>query len=433
MRAKFGSILICTLGLLVAPVQAVEDEPYLRAILTLQAVSGFSSMFKDWCDEHQPQGNGVHAAALKKWRETYSLDAVDARGDAMLGSRKGAMQNESNARRSRFYAQLDQEYKDTDATCQNLEKQLFRDFNPQKMYPEEYQIAFSRPSPVSPQSRSILPVLTKLAAAATPASSASAVPTFHASPGNGLQTADILGVMYDARSVYTVSGLQFQETAGPFLLKNGKAYRRADPPEGLDAAKSQRLEPTLWGQWRPKGNGYKIRWPNSDWRSLSGTLLKPYPPGTTLNAAYIFRGFSGSVSYGGISSRSTYVFKPNGRFELLGFSLGSAGSMAAMNGFSSSTSTSTTGEGSSTVSSTSSTSAAGGELPVTATPNLYVGSSGSKADGADHRGTYRLNGYTLQLAFDSGRKSEVIAFPWGKPFGKYIWLGGRSYSNETAE
>jgi hypothetical protein len=122
--------------------------------------------------------------------------------------------------------------------------------------------------------------------------------------------------------------------------------------------------------------------------------------------------------------RRTYVFKRDGRFELIGFSQGSAGSVAADGGFSSSTTTTSSGKGTSTTSSTSGTDPANN--PVTSAPDVTVTSSGTKDDGAEHRGSYKLNGYTLEITFDSGRKTETLVLPSG-PSGKWIVLGGKTY------
>ena len=107
--------------------------------------------------------------------------------------------------------------------------------------------------------------------------------------------------------------------------------------------------------------------------------------------------------------------------------------MAAQNGMSSSATSTSSAEGTTTVTSTQSTSGAGGEPAATGAPNVWVGGSSSKADGAGNRGNYRLNGYTLEVTFDNGRKGRTIAFPWGEPWGKYIWLWGRTYANEAVK
>ena len=362
MRRNRIAIVLLAWGGTVGSAQVAGDESYLRAIFTIQAVGRFSVMFKDWCDVRAPQGVSAHNTALKKWRETYALDAVDARLTALPGPNKIALEKNSETRRSSFYAQLNASYKDSATTCGNLEKQLLSDFNPRKMYPEEYQTVFSRPLSGSPQSGSAVSAAdSKPAGKKSDADGVAATNPMHVASGTGLQTADIFGVMHEGRNRYTISGMKFEETVGPILLKNGKAYRKTEPPEGLDVARSQRLEPETWGEWRRNGSGYEVRWQDGVWRSLDGTLQEPYPPGTKLDAAYIYRNFEGSVSYGGVASRTSYVFKPDGRFEILGFSQGSAGSMAAQNGMSSSATSSSSGEGTTTVTSTSSTSGAGGE------------------------------------------------------------------------
>jgi hypothetical protein len=277
---------------------------------------------------------------------------------------------------------------------------------------------------------------TKRAQQAAPAPAPTSTPEspigvdrLRAAPGKGITTADVLGIMHHGEGRYTISGYKFVETVGPTLLTNGMAYARAVPPEGLDVERSQKLEPTMWGEWRERGNGYEARWRDADagrplraWSAIKGTLRKPFAPGTKLNGAYENLNYEGSVAFGGMAFRTTYVFKPDGRVEQIGFSQGSAGSVAAQGGFSSSTTTTSSGKGTSTVSSTSATDPAG--IPATSAPAVVVTSSGTKGDGADHRGRYKLNGYTLEITFDSGRTAQTIALPWGDK----IVLWGRTYS-----
>jgi hypothetical protein len=187
------------------------------------------------------------------------------------------------------------------------------------------------------------------------------------------------------------------------LFKNGTAFARAEPPESLDVTSSQRLEPQMWGEWRQNDKGYEVRWRDADsgkalgaWRTIKGELRSPFAPGTTLNATYQNRNYEGS-----------------------------AGSVAANNGFSSSTTTTSSGKGTSSVSSTSGTDPASD--PVTSAPSVVVTDSGSRDDGADHRGSYKLYGYTIEFTYDSGRKDRTLTFPWGSAKDKIV-LWGRTYS-----
>jgi hypothetical protein len=438
MRAFFVSILTFAFALIPAQTQAQDDgdKSYLRALATVQTLAELGGLYKDWCDERVPDSAPAHEAALNAWRAASSLDEIDARAAAALKSATST----TSKRRADFYAKLDRAYNDPAAACGNLKKNLLSDFNPQKMYPDEYKLALSRPregaaQQDAPAAAGDTPSARQAAAAedAKPAQRAAAVPAsipdskiavdqLRAAPGKGIKTADVLGIIHHGEGKLTVSGYKFVETVGPVLLKNGKAYARAGPPEGLDVEKSHKLEPQTWGEWRERGDGYEVRWRDGAWKAIKGTLRKPFAPGTKLNAAYENLNYEGSVALGGMAFRKTYVFKPDGQFELIGFSQGSAGSVAADGGFTSSSTTTSSGKGTSTVSSSSSTNPA--DIPATSAPAVVVDSSSTKGDGADHRGSYRLNGYTLEITFDSGRKMQILALPWGEK----IVLGGKTYS-----
>jgi hypothetical protein len=143
MRTILLSVLTFAVALIPAQTQAQgdADESYLRALIAVRLLGEFGGLFRDWCDERVPDGASAHEAALKAWRAASSLDEIDARAAAAL---KGATSTPSK-RRADFYAKLDRAYNDPAAACRNLKKNLLSDFNPQKMYSDEYKLALSRP------------------------------------------------------------------------------------------------------------------------------------------------------------------------------------------------------------------------------------------------------------------------------------------------
>ncbi len=422
-----------------------NDQAYLRALVTVQAVGTLGTMVKDWCDERSPQTQDAHATNLSQWRKSVALDEIDAR----LAARKRAAPD-SQAQRDRLYARMDEHYKKPGTVCGNLEKFLLTNFDPKQMYPAEYKLALapqeagaakgsdagSQPVDDAPAAKRAEPAAdekrsepaTKAAApdTASAAKLGAEIPIaqLRAPAGKGLQTADIVGLLYHGWGVSTVSGYKYRDAVGPFLLKNGKAYKRVVPPEGIDIEKSQKLEPQMWGEWRKAGKGYELRWPDGAWQAVKGELQKPFAAGAKLNGIYENHNFEGSVGFGGMYFRRSYIFKSDGRIETRNFTQGSSGSLAALAGYSGSASTASDGKGTRSTSVAAGTDSQGGS-PVTQAPSVVVTSESSKNDGAEHRGDYRASGYTLEVMLDSGRKLQVMAFPWGT---ERLWIAGLTYT-----
>jgi hypothetical protein len=264
----------------------------------------------------------------------------------------------------------------------------------------------------------------KTSARASKANGDIPIAQLRASGGKGLKTTDILGLLYHGWGETTLSGYKYKDAVGPFLLKNGNAYKRLVPPEGIDIEKSQRLEADMWGEWRAAGKGYELRWPGSQWRAVKGELQRPFAAGVKLNGTYTNHNYEGSVGFGGMAFSRSYMFQADGRIENVQFTQGSAGSLSALVGFSSSTSMITSGKGTATVSSTAGTDPSAGPA-VFQSPSVVITTSASKNDGSEHRGDYRVSGYTLEVVLDSGSKLQMMAFPWGT---NRIWIAGRTYS-----
>lgn len=226
-------------------------------------------------------------------------------------------------------------------------------------------------------------------------------------PGKGLPEQDLAAVVIHGQSDYS-DGTRWREDVR-FLLKDGTLYQRTEmPPDQLDVAASRRLEPQQWGRWRHDGKAYVMQdqdvdgRPTGDWQPQRHRAVKPWPPDTRLDGYFSRSSFSGSLALGGVSSTRAIRFTKEGRFESSYRSLGTSGSMAAMNGAVVSATSRGDGRGSS--------STAGGTVSG-AGGTSGASSSTSRDDGASRRGRYQLSGYVLTLDYDDGHQERLLSFP----------------------
>ena len=246
-------------------------------------------------------------------------------------------------------------------------------------------------------------------------------------PGQGVQMKDIVAVLHHGHNETGIgSGMEFKEDIH-LLLRDGTAYEGTEvPPADLDVKASKALEPQHWMRWEAVRRGrYRVLKqddrgrPEAKWTELDGTPIRPWRPGERLNGTFKTQHFYGTLMGGATSTKNFVVFKPDGRFETIGFALSSTGSMQAGSGFSGSSSAHSDGKGSS-----SSAGASGGGA------GAY--SQGRKNDGDEHRGTYHFDGYTLALQFDSGDSGRLFSFAWDDTI-KYVYLMGESYRTTRDE
>lgn len=198
---------------------------------------------------------------------------------------------------------------------------------------------------------------------------------------------EIEAIVYSWSQIYGIGGLQMNESTY-LLLKDGSVRRDLPAERDFDVAASKAREAGRWGRWRKDGGAYLLSFGGAAFQKPPGELVRlPGKPGETLagqyktSSSYQIGGGAGSWSVRGVS------FTPNGRFSA--FNTGGAGG--------------TTG--------------AGGERIAAATVYDDEGSAGSVAGAnfgggsarraggsvADRQGTYRIDGYTMTLRYDSGR------------------------------
>lgn len=246
-----------------------------------------------------------------------------------------------------------------------------------------------------------------------------------AAPGKGIAPAELAGVLHHGHGVTTSSGYQYKEEVR-LLLKDGTAYfaERA-APETIDKAKSRQLEPQLWGEWRRAGGGFELRRRDGNgefgpWQAAEGQMLPAWRDGHRLQGTWVLHSFYGSGGFGGTYFKNSFKFNPDGRFERVNFTRSTSAAVAP--DFSSSTTSSSDGKGSSSVSSThAGGNDSGGSVTVT--------SQNRKGDGSGNRGTYRLDGYSLQLTYDDGQVETLLCAPWNTKYENLV-IGGATYSNK---
>lgn len=238
--------------------------------------------------------------------------------------------------------------------------------------------------------------------------------------GQGLKDNEI-EAMFNA---YVSAGPNFEERTY-ILLKDGTMYDRSTiAPDSLNVALSRKQEPQHWHKWKRSGKGISYSEtkdngePKPEWVQQDGQFLRGWPKGQKLSGTYTNSTFSGDIALGGTYAKKSLTLDSNGRFEESNFSRSGSGSMAAnMNDFSASATSQSDGSG-------TKSSAGGG------TSNVYAGSNSARDDGADHRGQYSVNGYVMELRYDSGRVERKLSYPVKEGGKKSFFAGSGTYSVE---
>jgi hypothetical protein len=210
---------------------------------------------------------------------------------------------------------------------------------------------------------------------------------------NGLKPAQIKGVVMSLHYRMGVGGYMYGFYDPYLMLADGSVYN--DPsisPYKFDVAKSKQLEPKKWGTWREIGKTIYLTWPNEEKsRDRLDTLTKnwfwtrPATNSEKLVGSYKTISGGGNTAFGGnvmIVSAANLTFNNGGQFTM-----------------------ETTAGGSNS-----------GDFGVSST--AY--SSQEKA------GTYLLNGYSIEMKFNSGKVQQQLFYFY--PDSKDVFsVGGRDY------
>lgn len=236
--------------------------------------------------------------------------------------------------------------------------------------------------------------------------------------GQGLRAADVEAVVHTWSETYRGTGMHFDETLY-LMLKDG-SYRQGLPRMPLDefdAAGERAAQPKGWGRWRKKGADYEVASsarPGDFMMLRRQSLRLPARPGEQLDGTY--RSDTAAATPWAVSRSTLKVsFSKDGRFWMRsdGSTVGGVGSAGTGNAV----------HGAITRTDDASTSTVGGT-------NFGGGASASRpSTEADRSGTYRLDGYAIELRFDSGRVSRLPYYV--REDRKAIWFAGREMTLDT--
>jgi len=229
-------------------------------------------------------------------------------------------------------------------------------------------------------------------------------------PGTGLKQADVEAVLWSWSN--ETHGMGMRVVDYYYLLLKDGSYRDGLPPvplEDFDAAASRAGEPDRWGRWTKAGSHYLLSGaahPRRPEQKIEAkTVREPARPGERLEGTW--EGTSAYATPWSVAqSRWSVHFDKSGRFVKT-----SGGSVVGGAGFGE------TAVHAQVVHDDDGSSASVGGS------NFGGGSAHARASTlADRSGTYRLDGYTLELHYDSGR---IVRLPFcAKPDRAAIWFEG---------
>ncbi|HQU71449.1 MAG: hypothetical protein KDI06_06855 [Calditrichaeota bacterium] len=175
------------------------------------------------------------------------------------------------------------------------------------------------------------------------------------------------------------------------LFRDGTIYTDCTTPlNDLNIEVSRKLEPQKWSTWRREPSGeyayYRVnRKGEGAWKILEGK--EPLKAASGERPDNIFWRFAGSAMFG--SHKASIRLLPDGRFELFSSSMVS-GDM--------------TGGGAGSYTGAASTSDKEGTHSASVIVGATVGggSSSTVRDGSKNTGTYRLDGWAIEMVHDNG-------------------------------
>lgn len=250
---------------------------------------------------------------------------------------------------------------------------------------------------------------TETAAASSPAPAAPQKRA--AASGKGLKDADIAHLLYSWDQVYEIGGLQYKEYTY-LLLKDGGARRDAPdvPPSDFDVAADRRDHPENWGRWKKEGGKVLVDF-GDGFEEPPGQLFRtPGRRGERL--AGVYEGASSYAIPGGAAAWSNWglALDRDGRFRR--WKSGGAG--GSVQGGEHTTTTGAAWDDK-------------GSASVVSAPNFGGGSSSTTGvTDADLQGTYVIDGWSMELRYDSGRVQRGFFFTDAER--RNIWFEGAELS-----
>ena len=231
---------------------------------------------------------------------------------------------------------------------------------------------------------------------AAPKPAADAPYPYAKAPGTGVKAADVEAVLW--RWQNEPRGMGMQVVHYLYLLLKDGSYHDGLPPvpfEDFDAAASRAGEPDQWGRWTRSGGAYQLTGGKGSAKPVrieSSEARLPARRDERLEG--IWEGYSAYATMWSVSqSRWSVQFDKTGRFVKSANSsiVGGAGSTGA----------GTAVHGAVNRNDDGSSSSVGGA-------NFVAGSSRrGPSTMPDRSGSYRLDGYTLELRYDNGRVERL--------------------------
>ena len=176
------------------------------------------------------------------------------------------------------------------------------------------------------------------------------------------QSVALEGIYVVQKTTVTPGGFYNVIPTAYLLFDDGSIYKNfLVSPDHLKINSSKLSEPDQWGTWKKIDNKISIRWNNGKTKEWDKWYVgKPAKDGELINGSFYTVSGGGNVAYGGTityGSIKTITFKEQGQFTLLDITEG-----------------------------------------VNASQNLYRHQSKS--------GIYSLNGYSIELVYNDGKKEQ---------------------------
>ena len=227
--------------------------------------------------------------------------------------------------------------------------------------------------------------------------------------GAGLDARQLEAILFSWEQVYEITGLQLHENAY-LLLKDG-SYRNAVPQESLDdfdVAADRERNARRWGTWRREAGKYQLaeRGAAHFHTPDHQTVQLPARLGETLEGSWS-AGSGGTVGSVGYWSQTSVSLTAAGRFTRSS-SGGAGGSSSPGTDYNVTSMTVHNDEGS-----------------ASSVGSAVFGGGGSSSNGktlANRSGSYRLDGYTMELHYDDGRVVRQLFFTNNDR--SFIWFAG---------
>lgn len=213
-------------------------------------------------------------------------------------------------------------------------------------------------------------------------------------PGKGVQSGEIEGLYLAYMPKFNGLTLLYEyHEQLALLLKDGTAYLGLRvPPEDLDVKASRKNEPDQWTKW--KSSGQKLLLldaKNQRWQELKSRKVVAAISGEKLNGDFEYLENNSNVYYGGSIFEEHFLFSSRGTFEISASSeFGAMNSGAQVMGY-------------------AQQSRDGESGAVTTSAGISFNTETQGPDPGRY-GTYRLNGYTLELHLQNGKVQRKLFF-----------------------